>query len=288
MKNKLERFLIAQDNNLGCGYNHALEEIRAGKKQGHWIWYVFPLLHRLATSRVGIYYGIINREEAVNYLNHPILGARLREITNELLLKSELLPNEIFGERDALKVKSCMSLFDDISPNDIFQHVLDTFYNGERCSHTLELLNTDKNPMLDGPFVYKDQNSIDRVVEENFLDKQFDILLDKDDYYNLRDNARYMKAIALSANFFSDSLISDLVRALCEFEKKNILGTLLYIVNSGKDDISLVSVPMDRFQKFYNMLREQIAAKKFGIVKNFQTKYGPETKITITIIVGYY
>lgn len=75
--------------------------------------------------------------EAEAYLKHPILGRRLQEITCELLKHSDLAVADIFGELDAMKVKSCMTLFDLVSPNDVFAQVLDMFYGGKRCELTL-------------------------------------------------------------------------------------------------------------------------------------------------------
>ena len=287
MENKLERFLMAQNNRLGVGYSQALEEVKNGKKEGHWIWYIFPQLKRLGTSRKGIFFGIWNREEAIFYLNHPILGERLREISGELLKNKELQPDQIFGERDALKVQSCMTLFDDISPDDVFAKVLDAFYGGEKCLDTMAFLDREKNPVVDGPYVYDKVEEIDKVVEENFLDEAFEVLLDKDDYFTFRGYVRHMKAIALSANYFSDKMISLVKDALGRFEKKDVVGTMVYIVNSGKDNKSLVPVSILDLQKFFKMLVSECGNGKFGIDKNMQTKYAPETKVTITIIVGY-
>lgn len=284
----MERFVLAQDNNLGYGYSQALEEVKAGKKQNHWIWYIFPQLQRLGTSRRGIYYGIWDRREAASYLNHPVLGKRLREITGVLLSAPQLHPAHIFGERDSLKVKSCMTLFDDISPCDIFGEVLEVFYSGERCSKTQDLLYREKNPILNGPFVYNDVGKIDEVVEKNFLDKSFNILPDKDEYYSLRSNAGSLKAVVLSANFFSDSLISKIDEILAGFDKNNILGTIVYMVNSGADNASLVPISLLQVQRLIKTVSEQASNAKFGVAKNLQTKYAPETQIAITIIVGYF
>ena len=76
-------------------------------------------------------------KEAEAYLNHPILGRRLQEITSELLKHSDLAGADIFGELDAMKVKSCMTLFDIVSPNDVFAQILDMFYGGKRCELTM-------------------------------------------------------------------------------------------------------------------------------------------------------
>jgi uncharacterized protein (DUF1810 family) len=87
-------------------------------------------------------YGIKNIEEAREYLQDKILGERLREITNALLEHYDKTADDIFGDLDAMKVKSCMTLFDAISPNDIFDKVLDRFYEGKRCELTIRALNS--------------------------------------------------------------------------------------------------------------------------------------------------
>ena len=83
------------------------------------------------------YYGISGRQEAEAYLRHPVLGKRLREITEALLKHSDKSAISILGGIDALKVKSCMTLFDCIAPNYIFGNVLDTFYNGDRDKNSI-------------------------------------------------------------------------------------------------------------------------------------------------------
>lgn len=132
----ITRFLDAQDSKWN-GYSVALREIMAGKKISHWIWFIFPQLRGLGHSRMAQYYGIADRREAEDYLNHPVLGARLREITEALLEHSDKSAIAILGGIDALKVKSCMTLFDCISPNDIFEKVLNKFYNGERDTKSI-------------------------------------------------------------------------------------------------------------------------------------------------------
>lgn len=132
----LNRFIEGQSTPYG-DYKTALEEISKGRKVSHWIWYVFPQLKGLGHSRRSIYYGIADRKEAEAYLRHPVLGERLREITNTLLRHEGRYPEAIFGSVDAKKVKSCMTLFDCISPNDIFGDVLDIFYEGKRDPNSI-------------------------------------------------------------------------------------------------------------------------------------------------------
>lgn len=132
----IERFVEAQKRD----YKTALSEIRAGHKETHWIWYVFPQMLGLGHSCYSDLYGVRSREEAAEYLNHGILGKRLREVTEALLSVKGKTAEEIFGGLDAMKVKSCMTLFDRISPDDVFAEVLDVYYGGARCAKTLELL----------------------------------------------------------------------------------------------------------------------------------------------------
>lgn len=131
----LERFLLAQR----CAYEKALTEITDGRKLTHWIWFIFPQLAVLGHSSNAKYYGISGYEEAEAYFNHSILGERLRTITNALLTHHNR-PIKIAGDIDTLKVRSCMILFDAVSPNDIFHNVLDVFYDGETDSNTLDNL----------------------------------------------------------------------------------------------------------------------------------------------------
>ena len=132
----LERFVEAQEGD----YEDALAEIRAGEKQSHWIWYVFPQMKGLGMSWTSEFYGIADLDEAKAYLAHPVLGARLREITAALLQHRRESARKILSYPDDLKVCSCMTLFDAIEPNGIFAEVLDVFYGGKRDDLTIGLL----------------------------------------------------------------------------------------------------------------------------------------------------
>ncbi|MBQ2002680.1 MAG: DUF1810 domain-containing protein [Bacteroidaceae bacterium] len=132
----LQRFLTAQDFN----YRTALEEVRNGEKRSHWIWFIFPQLAVLGQSGNAKYYGISGLDEAKAYLAHPVLAERLRVITNALLQHKGRDAVDIFGGLDAMKVRSCMTLFDAASPNDIFRKVLDTFYDGIADKLTLQYI----------------------------------------------------------------------------------------------------------------------------------------------------
>ena len=135
-KYNLQRFIEAQEQT----YEKALQEIRRGCKWGHWIWYIFPQMRGLGQSSLSDYYGIANIDEATAYLGHPILGERLREITEALLVHSDKYIEEIFTQIDAMKVCSSMTLFDAVSPNDVFQKVIDKYYNGNKDMLTLKML----------------------------------------------------------------------------------------------------------------------------------------------------
>lgn len=132
----LERFVEAQNDGWGS-YEMALEEIKNGHKYSHWIWYIFPQIKGLGHSYNSEFYGISGLEEAEAYLSHDLLGSRLREITDALLNHADKTAQTILGGIDAMKVQSCMTLFDLVTPDDVFAKVLDTFYEGKRCEKTL-------------------------------------------------------------------------------------------------------------------------------------------------------
>ena len=132
----LERFIEAQKHD----YQLALKEVRAGKKLSHWIWYIFPQMYGLGHSCYANLYGIRDKKEAKEYFNHKILGKRLREITRALLEHNGCSADDIFGDLDAMKVKSCMTLFDVICPDDIFAEVFNKFYANKRCDLTIRML----------------------------------------------------------------------------------------------------------------------------------------------------
>lgn len=135
-KYNLNRFVEVQK----LYYEQARQEIQDGMKRSHWIWFIFPQLAILGHSSNAKYYGISGYDEAEAYLQHPILGERLREVTRLLLMHQEMAATDIFGDLDALKVRSCMTLFDAVSPDDIFVQVLETFYHGTCCKKTLDYM----------------------------------------------------------------------------------------------------------------------------------------------------
>ena len=135
--NSLDRFLEAQDGM----YQTALSEIKKGSKRSHWMWFIFPQLRGLGRSKMSYVFGINGVEEAKEYLAHPVLSARLIEITEALLTHKDKSALKIMGDIDDMKLKSSMTLFAIISEEgSVFHQVLDGFYNGEMDKATLRLL----------------------------------------------------------------------------------------------------------------------------------------------------
>lgn len=136
MNRSLDRFLVAQENS----YDNALREIRAGRKRSHWMWYIFPQLAGLGMSYTAQLYAIKDLDEAREYISHPLLGARLVEISVALLELESSDATAVMGYPDDLKLRSCMTLFQLVSDSPVFGQVLDKFYGGAKDTRTLSLL----------------------------------------------------------------------------------------------------------------------------------------------------
>lgn len=135
--NDLKRFLEAQENDFAT----ALAEIRKGRKQSHWMWYIFPQIAGLGFSQTSKFYAIKDRGEAESYLAHPVLGKRLVKISNALLEVEGKTANQIFGSPDDVKLKSSMTLFGALNDtNAVFRKVLDKYFDGAKDQKTLELI----------------------------------------------------------------------------------------------------------------------------------------------------
>ena len=136
---ELERFVLAQDE--GGTYESALAELRAGRKVGHWMWFVFPQLAGLGISSTSQRFAIASLEEARRYLAHPILGQRLEECARALLELKGRSAREILGPVDAMKLRSSLTLFARAAPDSrLFQDVLERHYGGVADEATDELL----------------------------------------------------------------------------------------------------------------------------------------------------
>jgi len=135
----LRRFVDAQDP----VYERVRQELRGGRKSSHWMWFIFPQLRGLGQSQMAHTFGISSREEAQAYLEHPVLGSRIRECTRLVNLVEGRSIEQIFGYPDDLKFRSSMTLFASVQAEDpVFQDALKKYFGGEPDARTLELLAT--------------------------------------------------------------------------------------------------------------------------------------------------
>ena len=133
----LTRFVQAQERD----YEQAISEIRSGRKQSHWMWYIFPQFDGLGFSTTTRHYAIKSIGEAEAYLRDPVLGPRLLECARATLALREQSASEVFGSPDDMKLRSCGTLFASVSPaGSIFEQLLDKYFGGERDDKTLRLL----------------------------------------------------------------------------------------------------------------------------------------------------
>lgn len=133
----LQRFVDAQ----APVWDDVLAELARAKKRTHWMWFVFPQLAALGRSGTAKFYGIGGADEARAYLAHPVLGARLQECCGLLLQAPDVPARDIFGEIDAMKLRSCLTLFEAVSPQtSVFRQCLDRYFAGGRDALTQELL----------------------------------------------------------------------------------------------------------------------------------------------------
>ena len=169
---ELDRFIKAQETD----YDRALREIKNGRKQTCWMWYIFPQIIGLGSTPTAKEYAIKNMEEAIEYLRNDILKNRLVEISQALLeLDDDTNINEVMGYPDNLKLKSSMTLFKKASEesgnkyDDIFQKVLDKYYNGQEDQKTLDILSSQNKDKI------RENNNNERITEENEKEKEENI-----------------------------------------------------------------------------------------------------------------
>ena len=132
----IDRFIKIQERD----YNKAYEEISAGYKKSHYMWYIFPQLAALGSTSTSKYYGIKDLDEAKEYINNKYLRDNLINLCKVLLELGTNNPKDIFGNIDSLKLRSSMTLFELVSDDEVFGLVLDKFYNGKRDELTLNLV----------------------------------------------------------------------------------------------------------------------------------------------------
>jgi len=139
----LNRFVRAHEEN----YEQALSELERGRKESHWMWFIFPQLDGLGSTPISRFYSIKSRDEARAYLAHPVLGPRLTQCAQAILAIDGKPATAILGSPDDLKLRSCATLFAHVSPpGSVFERVLDKFYSGERDPATLRLLASRQSP----------------------------------------------------------------------------------------------------------------------------------------------
>ena len=133
----LRRFIDAQDP----VFDRVLSELRAGQKRSHWMWFVFPQIRGLGRTGMAWDFAIASRAEAEAYLEHPVLGPRLRQCCQLLLQVEGRSARAILGSPDDLKFRSCLTLFAGVAAdNAVFEQALQKYYDGERCQPTLDFL----------------------------------------------------------------------------------------------------------------------------------------------------
>ncbi|HEX4302993.1 MAG TPA: DUF1810 domain-containing protein [Rhizomicrobium sp.] len=130
---ELQRFVDAQAPVI----DRVRAELRAGRKQSHWMWFVFPQIAGLGSSAMAVRYAIASRDEARAYLAHPVLGARLREGTQAVLEVEGRSVRQIFGSPDDMKFHSSMTLFDAAAAGDVFDAALAKYFGGARDKGTV-------------------------------------------------------------------------------------------------------------------------------------------------------
>ncbi|MGA3217164.1 MAG: DUF1810 domain-containing protein [Acidimicrobiales bacterium] len=136
---ELERFVAAQD--YGGTFERVLQELRDGRKTGHWIWFIFPQIAGLGSSPTSRAFAISSLDEAKAYLSHPVLGPRLRECAGALLLIKGRAAEQILGSTDAMKLRSSMTLFTRAAPGEaLFAQVLERYFAGQEDTATDERL----------------------------------------------------------------------------------------------------------------------------------------------------
>ena len=133
-----DHFLSAQEPL----YAHVLEELRAGDKKTHWMWFIFPQLRALGRSSTALFYGLNTLSDARAYLSHPVLGARLKECTALVLQHHDKSALDILHHPDNVKFRSCMTLFQLAAPQEpLFAEALKVFFKGDADDMTIQLVN---------------------------------------------------------------------------------------------------------------------------------------------------
>lgn len=216
MEINLTKFLKAQDNTRLGSYSTILATISSGAKTTKGLWHIFPIYIDLGSSRQSQHFGITEYNEALEYFAHPILGNRLHKLCKALLLHKEKPIQDLFMEEDTCRILSCMTLFENISPDNIFTEVLDVFYKGERCAETLKCIEADT---MELSFELLTQTAnpaqIDEIVN-NCFPEYGNTVANRMDYSFLKQHAISLKAMVYKANTLNDRLIAAITKVLDE------------------------------------------------------------------------
>ena len=136
MEGQFDHFILAQEPI----YDSVLAELQAGKKESHWMWFIFPQIAGLGSSPMAQRFALASIQQATEYLHHPILGPRLIECARLMLGHTDKTATQILGTPDNLKLQSSMTLFALCNhENEVFSEVLHAFYGGQRCARTLKM-----------------------------------------------------------------------------------------------------------------------------------------------------
>lgn len=220
----IERFIQAQND----VFFRALNEIKTGKKRTHWMWYIFPQITGLGLSRISIFYSIKCADEAKEFLSHPLLGQRLREISHALLELYTDDPIEVFGSTDAVKLRSCMTLFDVVEPESIFAKVLLKFFDGKRDEKTLTILADQKNPINE--LIIESLNT----TEKNSLHKRSLVLIGAicgdiiGSWYEFSSTKRIDFDLFTDQSRFTDDTVCSIAIADALMNSNDFVGKLKY------------------------------------------------------------
>lgn len=225
----LQRFLDAQMYD----YERALQEIKNGRKQSHWVWYIFPQLKGFGHSYNSDYYGISGLDEARAYYNHPVLGTRLIEITKALLEHSGKSAQDILSSIDARKVRSSLTLFWLASNNPLFKKVIDVFYEGRMDSKTINKVGNipSTRELSDSP------KPIDMQHQYNpFKVEQLDFLIVDQAIrgYHCTEDSQQVKALYnFFGRWFSKRFIAERIRYIDEISEREHRGYPEYMDADG-------------------------------------------------------
>lgn len=241
MEINLTKFLKAQDNTRLGSYSTILATISSGAKTTKGLWHIFPRYIDLGSSRQSQYFGITEYNEALEYFAHPILSNRLHELCKALLLHDEKPIQDLFMEKDICRILSCMTLFENISPDNIFTEVLDVFYKGERCAETLKCIEADTRE-LSFELLTQTANpaQIDEIVN-NCFPEYGNTVANRMDYSFLKQHAISLKAMIFKANTLNDRLIAAITKVLDENIGNTNINTdktvLLTSIRRGENNI---------------------------------------------------